>query len=100
MNTSLAEPMSREAAQDVAVRGLLFLAGNDDLLSRFSALSGIAPGDMRAAAADPGFLVGVLDFFLAHEPDLVALSEAENMAPEDAVRARFTLEPEDVSGFE
>ena len=87
-------------AEEIAVAGLSRLASDDDLLMRFCRLTGILPNDIRQAASQPGFLVGVLDFYLAHEPDLLAWAEADGLQPETIVSARHTLAPEDRSGFE
>lgn len=92
--------ISQEAAEGLAISGLLRLAQEDDLLMRFSSLTGVLPNDIRSAASDPAFLVGVLDFFLSHEPDLMAWCEAENINPENVTKARHALAPEDTSGFE
>ena len=94
------EPLSKDHAELIAIAGLARLANNDDMLMRFSALTGILPNDVRQAASDPGFLVGVLDFYLAHEPDLLDWAQADGMSPESIARARLALAPEDVSGFE
>ena len=94
------QTLNDETAQSIAIAALQYLPGDDDLLMRFSALSGILPADMRAAAAQPGFLVGVLDFFLSHEPDLLAWPTAHNINPEQAIAARHTLAPNDAGGFE
>ena len=93
------QTLSAEAAEQVAIRGFLRLASDDDLLMRFSAITGILPNDMRQVASEPHFMVGVLDFYLAHEPDLLAWADADNMAPENVMAARFALAPNDESGF-
>ncbi len=59
-------------AELLAIEALAFIAGEQKLLERFVALSGIAPEAMRQAAAAPGFLAGVLGFLLHNEPDLLA----------------------------
>lgn len=92
--------MSEQAAQAVAIAGLQRLASDDELMMRFSALTGILPNDIRQAASQPDFLVGVLDFFLGHEPDLLAWTEADALRPENIQVARHTLAPHDQSGFE
>ncbi|MFD0918053.1 DUF3572 domain-containing protein [Pseudahrensia aquimaris] len=93
-------PLSKDHAETLAISGLVRLAGDDDLLMRFSSITGILPNDIREAASDPGFMVGVLDFYLSHEPDLLAWAEADGFNPEEAARARFALAPEDATGFE
>ncbi len=94
------QKLSQDAAQEIAVSALTHLAGDDDLLMRFAALSGIQTTDMRTAAGEPGFLVGVLDFFLSHEPDLLTWTSAHNIDPEQVFVARHALQPEDHGGFE
>jgi hypothetical protein len=93
-------PMEKHIAQSIAISGLSRLAADDTLLLRFSDLTGILPNDMRQAAIGSDFLVGVLDFYLAYEPDLLAWAEADNMPPEHVISARHALAPEDRSGFE
>jgi len=94
------QPPNRQDAETIAISGLQRLAGNDDLLSRFCAITGILPNDMRRAAIQPGFLVGVMDFYLAHEPDLLAWAEADELPPQSIVAARHALSANDPSGFE
>ncbi len=92
--------MTVQTAQAIAISGLQRLADDDELMMRFSALSGILPNDIRQAASQPDFLVGVLDFYLAYEPDLLAWAEADDLRPENIQIARHTLAPNDRSGFE
>lgn len=87
------------SAEAIAIAGLARLASDDDLMMRFCALSGVLANDIRSAAQDPNFLVGVLDFYLAHEPDLLAFAEAENLDPEAVVKARHVLSPADTGDF-
>ncbi len=93
-------PINLEAAEATAISALQFLARDDDLLMRFSTITGILPNDMRQSATQPGFLVGVLDFFLSHEPDLLAWTESSNINPGNVMSARFALAPEDPADFE
>lgn len=71
----------REAAEAMAVQALGFVAADPQLLPRFLALSGIEAGQIRAAAREPGFLAGVLQFVLAHQPTLLAFCEASGSDP-------------------
>lgn len=77
----------RDAAEALAVQALAFVAGDPTLLPRFLAISGIEAGDVRAAASQPGFLAGVLQFVLAHEPTLMQFSEATGIDPAEVGRA-------------
>jgi len=67
--------MSRETAESIAVAGLALLAEEPDALGRFLALTGLGPMDLRAAAGEPGFLAGVLEFYMADESLLLVLAE-------------------------
>lgn len=87
-------------AETVAIEALAFVAGDDTLLPRFLTLTGIEPGDIRAAAAEPAFLVAVLDFLGGHEPDLVAFCEASGHDPEAVIRSRHTLAGADTAGYD
>jgi len=68
-------------AQTLAINSLVFLADDSELLSRFLALTGITADQIRTAASEPGFLAGVLQFYLAHEPTLMRYCEATETDP-------------------
>ena len=94
------QPLSRQSAEALAISGLQRLAADDDLLMRFCNVTGILANEMRQAAQQPHFLVGVLDFYLSHEPDVISWAEAENFDPESVIAARHALAPQDAAGFE
>ena len=71
----------REDAEALAIQALAFVAGDAELLPRFLAISGIQAGDIRAAAREPGFLAGVLQFILAHEPTLMRFASETGADP-------------------
>ena len=77
----------REAAEALAIRALAFIAADATLLPRFLAITGIEAKDVRAAAAQPGFLAGVLQFILAHEPTLMQFAEAADIDAAEVGRA-------------
>ena len=66
--------MTRNDPQQTAIEVLGWLASEPELLSRFLALSGLEASNLRAAANEPGFLVGVLSFLMTHEPTLMRFS--------------------------
>ncbi|WP_313524238.1 DUF3572 domain-containing protein [Shinella sp.] len=80
-----------ETAEATAVAILGWLAGDPELLSRFLALTGVAPSEVRNAVNDPGFLAGIVDFLMSHEPDLLAFCEATDTKPETVVHAHAVL---------
>ncbi len=81
----------REHAEIVAIRGLEFLASDFGRLEPFLSLSGLQPGRLREAAAEPGFLAGVLDHIAGDETLLLAFSASAGLHPTDIVRARQIL---------
>ena len=84
--------------ESIAIAALSWIAADGDLTSRFAALSGIEPADMRTAAAEPGFLAGVLDFVLAHEPTLMRFCDDNSLEPAAVVRAGQALAGSAVPG--
>ena len=71
----------------IAIQALTFIAGNPDHGERFLALSGIGLGDLRQAAADPGFLRGVMDYIVSDEPLLLLVAAEAGVTPEAVVQA-------------
>ena len=56
----------------------------------------LSPGffDLNCAVGDPGFMAGLLDFVMDHEPTLLQFCEATGTKPEAVARAHAAL-----SGF-
>ncbi|MFN3364006.1 MAG: DUF3572 domain-containing protein [Allorhizobium sp.] len=77
-------PADAEAAA-VAVLG--WLANEPEMLSRFLALSGVQPTQLRQAVGDPAFLAGMLEFLMQHEPTLMEFCTATDTKPETVVEA-------------
>jgi len=80
-----------QTAEQLAVQALTFIAGDAAALGRFLALTGIGPAEIRGAAREPGFLVGVLDYLLGDEQLLIAFAADAGVAPEDVAAARTAL---------
>jgi uncharacterized protein DUF3572 len=80
-----------DAARELAVVALSYIASNPEELSRFLALTGIDPAAIRAAAEEPGFLTGVLDYICGNERTLVAFAAHADVAPEAIEAARQLL---------
>ncbi len=81
----------REAAETIAIQALNFLAEDPDRLGRFLALSGLDPRSIRSAAAESGFLAGVLSHLGSDETLLVAFAAAADVTPAEVDRARRLL---------
>jgi len=83
--------MRPELAETIALQVLAHVAGDEDLLPRFVAETGLDGSDMAARAGEPEFQAGVLDFLLADEEALVAYCDGAGIKPEDIMRARQSL---------
>jgi hypothetical protein len=85
------DSMRRDAAESLAVQALSFLAGEPERLARFLALTGIGPDRIRAAAAIPGFLAGVLDHVASEDTLVTAFAAEAGVKPEEVEKARRLL---------
>ena len=83
--------MSEQKAREIAISGLSYIAANEDETERFLALTGLTIDEMRNAASNPGFCLGVLDFFMGFEPALLKFAESIDHDPQDIVDARTIL---------
>ena len=81
----------QQSAETIAVSALGFIAADPELLGRFLSITGIEASQIRQAATEPGFLAGVLDFVLAHEPTLLAFAASANLEPTELLKARRAL---------
>ncbi len=82
---------SSAAATELAIAAVTFLAGETERLERFLALTGLGPQSLRAAAREPGFLLGVLDHVASDETLLLAFANENGIDPQDVERARAAL---------
>src|SRR4030081_3194150 len=82
---------SQEPAETLAIQALSYLDQDPEQLSRFLALSGIDPGAIRAAAAQPEFLAGVLAYLAQDEALLVPFGAEAGVPPGSVERARALL---------
>jgi hypothetical protein len=92
-------PLDRDAAEKLAIAGLSYLAGDPERLSRFLALSGLGPAQLRLAAAQPGFLAAVMAFLAGDEKTLLDFAAASGHAPEQIAAAHQILNPEPSGEF-
>jgi hypothetical protein len=80
-----------QTAAALAIEALSYLANDPQQMSRFLALTGIDPGAIRAAAREPNFLAGVLDYVCGDERLLTAFATHAGVAPEEIGRARHAI---------
>jgi Protein of unknown function (DUF3572) len=83
--------INAEAAESLAIQALAFLAQEPERLGRFLAITGVGPEDVRAAAREPGFLTGVLEYLAGDERLLVEFATQLGVDPADIARAGTML---------
>jgi len=79
-------------AGTIAIAALSHFATDSRILARFFALTGLDAASLREAAGTRGFTAGILDFVLEDERLLIAVAEAQDLSPEDIVKARQRLD--------
>jgi hypothetical protein len=60
-------------------------------LGRFLALTGIGPAEIRTAAGEPGFLVGVLEYVASDQALLTGFAAENGHEPATVDAARLAL---------
>jgi len=83
--------LSQESAETVALQGLAWLAGNEELLPVFLGSTGASEADLRARATDPEFLLSVLDFLMLDDAWVIGFCDTYSMSYEQPMQARHTL---------
>jgi Protein of unknown function (DUF3572) len=84
-------PAPNPEAESLAIEALVFLAQDQERLSRFLAITGLEGQDLRAAAGQPGFLASVLDYLAQDESLLLAFAAEKHLKPEAVMRAALKL---------
>ena len=84
-------PLTREQAEGLAIQALTYIAGDGERLGRFLAVTGIGPAEIRAAAREPGFLAGVLEYMASDELLISAFAGENGLSPADIERSRTAL---------
>ena len=83
--------LSQESAEEVALKCLAWLAGNEDLLPVFMGATGASADDIRQGTQNPEFLGSVLDFLLMDDAWIMAFCADENLPNEAPMAARAAL---------
>ena len=84
-------PITREAAEGLAIQALTYIAQDGERLGRFLAITGIGPAEIRSAAGQPGFLAGVLEYLAADDRLAAAFATEAGLDPADIARAHVAL---------
>ncbi len=85
--------LPREAAEQVAVAGLNFLASDMEHLGGFLAATGLGPQNLREAAREPEFLAAVLQYLMQDESLLLAFAANAVVDPQTVAAADLVLNP-------
>ncbi|MFS8182076.1 DUF3572 domain-containing protein [Pseudovibrio denitrificans] len=91
MNLGKTGSLTEDTAQEIAIGALSFLSSDPEQLGRFLSLAGIGPQEIRDAAAEPGFLAGVLEFLMQDEQLLLAFTESAGIRPTMIAAAHLKL---------
>jgi hypothetical protein len=83
--------MTQDAAEGIAIQALSFIAGDGERLGAFLAVTGIGPGEIRAASREPGFLAGVLQYLASDERLAAAFALEAGCQPADIAKAHVAL---------
>ncbi len=83
--------MTREIAEQLALRALQFLTSDGERLGQFMAQSGLEPDSMRTAASDESFLTAILEYLMGNESLLLVFATDTATPPEDVATALHTL---------
>ena len=89
---------TQDDAEALAIAALTFIAQDPDRLGRFLAVTGIGPESLRAAAREPGFLLGLLDHVSGDETLLLAFAADRGIDPSAVGAARGKLAVNDPEG--
>jgi hypothetical protein len=84
-------PISRESAEDLAVRILVWLTEDNARIGAFMGWSGETPDGLRARLSDPDLLLAILDFVLMDEAMLIEACQSLEIKPETPLQARAAL---------
>ena len=82
---------SAAAAETLAIQVLAFLGEDPERLGRFLAVTGIDPAGLRAAAVEPQFLAGLLEYVAGDEALLLNFANHAGLDPAEVARACAAL---------
>lgn len=83
--------LSQDIVDDVALKAVVWLAGNDDLLPVFMGSTGADEAAFRAGIGEPEFQASVLDFLLMDDAWIVAFCDSQGLPYDRVMQARACL---------
>ena len=83
--------MNKDAAEKLALEALAWLAASDDLFGVFLGSTGANVSEVQSRAAEPDFLVSVLDFLVLDDQWIVGFCDHTGYAYDKPEHARQML---------
>lgn len=83
--------VGRETAETIGAQALAWLAGEPERISAFLSLSGMAPQELMARAAEPALLGAILDFVMTEDHMVIAFCDAAGLGYTVPQAARAAL---------
>lgn len=83
--------LTQESAETIALKCLVWLMSDDELIGVFMGTTGASQEALRDAVQDPDFLGSVLDFILMDDAWVLACCEAQALSTDLPMRARAAL---------
>lgn len=83
--------MNIENAYIVGLKAITYIMSEEDLLSRFVALSGLNQDEISERLQDQHFLSACLDFLLNNEKDLISFCDDSDINHNDPLHASQIL---------
>lgn len=88
----MAQRLTLQDAETLALRALGFLAAEPERIAPFLAATGLGPDNLRAAAAESGFLAAVLGHISSSDSLLLEFAGNLRLNPEIVAQARLLLD--------
>jgi len=83
--------MKQKQAEVIAIQALGWLAAEDDLMGVFLAATGVSINSLAESAADPAFLIGVLDFLMLDDAHVMRFCDSAGLPYGAPMQARQVL---------
>ncbi|MGE0770061.1 MAG: DUF3572 family protein [Hyphomicrobiaceae bacterium] len=83
--------MTRDSAEELGARALLFLVEDSGRLVRFLADTGLDPAELRHNMQDAATLAAAIGHLMADESSLLAFASNVGVEPDDIARAELAL---------
>lgn len=83
--------MTPERAEIIALQGLAWLAGHEELCPVFLGSTGGSADDLRARATDPAFQAAVLEFITMDDAWVKEFCDSVEIAYDQPLHARYAL---------